>query len=98
MWFRETGEEKSAKALGVRYTRIKNSIACVKPDHYQSLREARARALENIEQQKKVLDGKLWALVADDMKEKHPSEEYSVRSHSVSNYGIALIVVSGRPP
>lgn len=79
MWERETGDVgKKAKSLHTRYMRIKDSIACVKPEDHAKLHEARTAAMDDVEQQKKALDAKLWMIIAEKMKGLGASEDYSV--------------------
>src|ERR1700712_3126313 len=64
-WFKMTGSRYSA--LSVRYTRIKASIARVQDEDVEALKNAMGRVNDRIEEEKRAIEKRRWAFVAEDM-------------------------------
>ncbi|QDS71008.1 hypothetical protein FKW77_007863 [Venturia effusa] len=75
-WQTMTGNKHTS--LGTRYVRIKAAIARVKDSDLEALERAMEKAKERIEEEKKVLEKRLWAFVAEGMETEGAEEKYDV--------------------
>lgn len=61
--------------LATRYIRVKAAIARVKEEDLEALEKAMAYAKERVEEEKKIVEKRLWAFVAEGM-ESEGAEKY----------------------
>ncbi|TID26850.1 hypothetical protein E2P81_ATG01311 [Venturia nashicola] len=74
-WFTMTGNKHTG--LTTRYIRVKAAIARVKDDDLEALEKSMAMAKERIEVEKKMVEKRLWAFVAEGM-ESEGAEKYDL--------------------